>query len=73
MTVERIELLERLSCAFGVSGSEREVMNEVELRLADRYAVEVDRLGNRIFRCGGTEAAPRILLVAHADEVAHGK
>jgi len=69
MLLDRVAVLERLSCAFGVSGAEKEVMVELEALLSGQYAIETDRMGNKIVKKPGIEAAPRILLVGHADEV----
>ena len=69
MLLDRVAVLERLSRAFGVSGAEKEVMAELQALLSGHYAIETDRMGNKIVNTPGIETAPRILLVAHADEV----
>lgn len=66
-----VELLRKLSDAFGPSGVEDEARMILREEL-EAYAdeVEVDRLGNIIFTHRGDEDAPTIMLAAHTDEVA---
>ena len=68
-SVNRLELLRDLSCAFGVSGDEKEVMDILERLLQEPFNGTRDRFGNRIFTRQGRDHAPVILLAAHADEV----
>lgn len=66
-----IELLERLSNAFGPPGSEvapRMILQEELEKYADN--VSVDKLGNIIFVHKGDINAPKIMIAAHMDEVA---
>ena len=65
-----IELLRKLSNAFGPPGSEEEprmVLREELEPYADE--VQVDKLGNIFFTHRGKEGAPTIMLAAHTDEV----
>jgi endoglucanase len=66
---DRWVLLETLSCAFGVSGAEGDVMEILDGLLKERFAGRKDRFGNRIYTKRGSEEVPRILLAAHADEI----
>jgi putative aminopeptidase FrvX len=64
------ENLEKLSNACGVTGRENEV-KELMIRLMTPYTDEivVDRLENVIAIKKGKQAAPKIMLAAHIDEV----
>jgi endoglucanase len=66
-----IELLKRLSNAFGPPGYETEPRTILREEL-ENYAdsVSVDKLGNIIFNHQGDKDAPKIMLAAHMDEVA---
>jgi endoglucanase len=66
---ERIELLRSLSCSFGVSGDETEVMRRLDQYLGGRFQAEKDRFGNRIYTRPERRDLPRVLVAAHADEV----
>lgn len=67
---DRLALLESLSCAFGVSGAEGDVMEILDGLLKRRYRGSRDRFGNRVYRSSsGRKNAVRIVLAAHADEV----
>jgi len=66
-----VELLRRLSNAFGPPGAEeepREILREALEDVADE--VRVDRLGNIFFHHRGEEGRPTVMLAAHTDEVA---
>jgi len=67
---EEIKLLERLSNAFGPSGSEEDVA-ELLRRELEAHADEtrVDKLGNILFYHNGQEGYPKIMLAAHMDEI----
>lgn len=65
----RSKMLQRLSCAFGVSGDEKEVMDTLEQLFPRGYESNKDRFGNRIFSKTGTNKRPKILVTAHTDEV----
>lgn len=63
-------LLEKLSQAFGVSGSEEEVRQILKDELkpfVDR--LETDVLGNLLVYKKGTVDSPRVMICAHMDEV----
>lgn len=69
MTVDPVDLLERLSNAIGPSGYEddvREIVHEVVAPLSDD--VRVDRLGNLLATRNGRRKE-KLLLDAHMDEV----
>lgn len=65
----RMELLRELSEAPGVSGYEEEVRHIIRRHLKDITIIEQDRLGSIVCRKDGEEAAPRIMLAGHMDEV----
>jgi putative aminopeptidase FrvX len=68
--MELVDLLEKLSNACGVTGSEDEVrvlMKEFLKPNVDE--LEEDKLGNVIGIRRGKESAPKIMLAAHMDEV----
>lgn len=65
-----IQLLEKLSNAFGPSGLENEVVHILRKELekcADE--TQVDKLGNVMFYHEGKKGYPRVMLSAHMDEV----
>jgi putative aminopeptidase FrvX len=65
-----VKLLEKLSNAFGPSGSEEDVADILKAELGE-YADEtcVDKLGNILFYHHGKKGYPKIMLSAHMDEV----
>jgi putative aminopeptidase FrvX len=65
-----IKLLEKLSNAFGPSGSEEDVVKILRGAIDD-YAdeVRVDKLGNVLFYHNGKKGIPRVMLAAHMDEI----
>jgi len=65
----RMKLLQSLSCAFGVSGGETEVMDILEQAFPKGCKRRKDRFGNRIFTKDGTKKQPKVLVAAHTDEV----
>jgi putative aminopeptidase FrvX len=67
---EEIKLLEKLSNAFGPSGSEEDVA-ELLRGAVETYADEtcVDKLGNVLFYHNGKEGYPKVMLAAHMDEI----
>mgnify|MGYP005831438287 CR=1 FL=1 len=70
MPVDRLTLLESLSCAFGVAGAEGQVMEILDGLLRRRFHGTRDRFGNRMYRSRErSDAGVRIVLAAHADEV----
>ncbi|MCD4818514.1 MAG: M42 family metallopeptidase [Candidatus Cloacimonetes bacterium] len=67
--MERLELIEKLTKASGISGYEspiREIMIEELGKLTD---YETDKMGSIHFLFKGKENAPKILCLAHQDEV----
>jgi putative aminopeptidase FrvX len=67
---KEIQLLEKLSNAFGPSGNEEDVAEILKKELVP-YADEtrVDKLGNTLFYHKGKKGYPKIMLSAHMDEV----
>lgn len=66
-----IDLLRRLSNAFGPPGAEeepREILRDELEDCADE--IRVDKLGNILFYHKGEEGFPTVMLAAHTDEVA---
>lgn len=65
-----VELLEKLSNAFGPSGNEEDVAEILKKELKG-YADEthIDKLGNILFYHNGKKSYPKIMLSAHMDEV----
>ena len=63
-----MELLERLSNAFGVSGNEKDVRELIEEEIKEYVDnVSVDKMGNLIAHKKGK--SPKVMLTAHMDEV----
>lgn len=68
--MENIELIQKLSNAFGVSGNEKEVREILKEEL--KGFVEsffVDKIGNLVFLKGMQKPGPKVMLNAHMDEV----
>jgi endoglucanase len=70
LLLKEIELLAKLSNAFGPSGNEEDVA-EILRKELEEYADEtrVDKLGNIFFHHHGKAGYPKIMLSAHMDEV----
>jgi endoglucanase len=70
LLTKEIELLARLSNAFGPSGNEEDIA-EILRKELEGYADEtrVDKLGNIFFYHHGKAGYPKIMLSAHMDEV----
>jgi endoglucanase len=68
--LKEIELLGKLSNAFGPSGNEEDVA-EILRRDLEGYADEerIDKLGNILFYHNGQKGCPKVMLSAHMDEV----
>ncbi len=68
--MNNLELLSRLSCAFGPSGCESEVTKTIEKEITP-YAdsVYTDTLGNLVAVYKGKSSDKKLLLAAHTDEV----
>jgi len=67
-----LELLERLASTYGASNHEGPVREEVKSFLPKWAKTETDDAGNLILHLGGASAdskAPKILVVAHMDEI----
>ena len=67
---KEIQLLEKLSNAFGPSGLEEDVVQILRNEL-ERFADEtlVDKLGNVMFCHKGKKGYPKVMISAHMDEV----
>ena len=66
-----IELLRKLSNAFGPPGAEEEPREILRAELEDvADEVRVDKLGNIFFHHRGEKGYPTVMLAAHMDEVA---
>jgi tetrahedral aminopeptidase len=65
-----VQLLEKLSNAFGPSGLEEEIVRILR-KDVEKFADEtkVDKLGNLFFYHKGKKGYPRVMLSAHMDEV----
>ncbi len=70
LIIMNIDLLERLSNAYGPPGFEDEAREILRKELED-FADEtlVDKLGNIIFRHRGRKGGPLVMIAAHMDEV----
>jgi putative aminopeptidase FrvX len=68
--MESIELIEKLSNAFGVSGDEREVVEILKEEIKGYVEkIKVDAMGNLIAMKGLEKSGPKVMLNAHMDEV----
>ena len=67
--MDRVELLQELSEAFGISGYESEVVEILKKHFGRRVAVSRDRIGSIIGRKEGTSKRPKIMFSAHMDEI----
>ncbi len=68
--IKEIELLEKLSNAFGPSGNEEnvaEILREELKECADE--TRVDKLGNILFYHNGKNDCPKVMISAHMDEI----
>lgn len=67
---KEIQLLEKLSNAFGPSGLEEDIVQILRNEL-ERFADEtlVDKLGNVMFCHKGKKGYPKVMISAHMDEV----
>jgi endoglucanase len=68
--LKEVELLRKLSNAFGPSGNEEDVA-EIMRKDLEGYADEerIDKLGNILFYHKGKKGYPKVMLSAHMDEV----
>jgi putative aminopeptidase FrvX len=65
----RIDLLKKLTDAFGISGYEQEVTNLLKEYFGDHVQLGKDKLGSIIAKKVGTSESPKIMFAAHMDEV----
>ena len=63
------DLLARLSAASGTPGKEGEIRAIIREELAEAAEISYDRTGSIICRKHGGQAAPKIMLAGHTDEV----
>jgi endoglucanase len=67
---EEIRLLEKLSNAFGPSGSEEDVAEILKGAMeTNADETHVDKLGNTLFYHHGKKGLPKVMLSAHMDEI----
>lgn len=69
MSDRGIDLLERLSAAFGPSGCEGEVRRLIAREIGDADCFEVLPIGDLLVRVKGSGSGPRLMFDAHMDEV----
>jgi len=67
--MNRIDLLKKLTEAFGVSGYEGDVVDILKKHLSGATSVTRDRLGSIIAKKVGTKDKPKIMFSAHIDEI----
>jgi putative aminopeptidase FrvX len=69
MEAKRLELLNELTSAGGISGYESEIKDILKKHLKKLAEVEYDRMGSIIFRKQGASKSPKIIIPGHMDEV----
>ncbi len=68
--MDRVEgMMKEFTEAMGVSGSEEEIFELMRGHLASIAETEKDRLGSFISVLKGNDEGPRVMLVAHMDEI----
>ena len=67
--MESLELIKELTLCEGISGHERKIKKIMERELTDFDAKKVDGLGSIHFEYKGTSENPKIMFLAHQDEV----
>lgn len=65
----KIDILKKLCLANGISGSEDEVRKIMKQSISAPDAIKYDKLGSVAFYHEGEEEKPKILIVAHMDEI----
>jgi endoglucanase len=69
MDNDTLMMLKELTEAHGVPGFEEEVQSIIKRHVGDAATIEYDRLGSIVCRKAGTDAAPRIMIPGHMDEI----
>ncbi|MBU1627007.1 peptidase M28, partial [bacterium] len=69
MREKSVNLLKKLSDAFGVSGFEDEVRKIIKDELKDAAKISYDGIGSIICQKNGSLKGPKVMLAAHIDEL----
>lgn len=67
--MKRIELLKKLTLTAGISGHEQRIARIMQQELGDFSEYSQDNMGSCTFELKGTSEKPRIIFVAHMDEI----
>ena len=67
--MDRIELLKKLTLTSGISGHEHRVAKIMQEELAGISSFSKDHMGSCTFEIKGTSEKPKIMFVAHMDEI----
>lgn len=67
--MDRIELLKKLTLLPGISGHEHKIANFMQAELADISEFSKDNMGSCTFKFSGNCDTPKIMFVAHMDEI----
>lgn len=67
MKTERLELLKKLTLASGISGDEKRIRKIMQEEIKSTY--KIDRMGSIVFDFPGAKEKPKILFLAHMDEI----
>jgi endoglucanase len=67
--MNRIELLQELTGAFGISGYEDGITEILKKHFGDRVTMTRDGIGSLIAKKSGTAEQPKIMFAAHMDEI----
>ena len=66
---ERIELLKKLTLESGISGSENKIAEIMKDELSGYASYSKDNMGSVNFEYKGRSDKPKIMFVAHMDEI----
>ena len=64
-----LELIKKLTMAFGVSGFEKEVTDIIKNEMSEISEINKDKIGNIYCKIKGKKENPTIVLIAHTDEI----
>ena len=64
-----VELIKKLTMAFGVSGFEKEVTDIIKNEMSEISEINKDKIGNIYCKIKGKKEKPTIVLIAHTDEI----
>jgi len=67
--MDRIELLKKLTLESGISGSENKISEIMKNELKHYTSLNKDNMGSCIFEYKGSSAKPKVMFVAHMDEI----